>query len=31
MANREMKTVAGGFSYLEGPRWHNGMLWFVDF
>jgi sugar lactone lactonase YvrE len=31
MAKRLMKTVAEGFTYLEGPRWHNGMLWFVDF
>jgi sugar lactone lactonase YvrE len=23
--------VADGFTYLEGPRWHKGMLWFVDF
>jgi len=31
MANRDLKVVAEGFTYLEGPRWHNGMLWFVDF
>ncbi len=31
MADRELRTVADGFTYLEGPRWHNGELWFVDF
>lgn len=24
-------TVADGFSYLEGPRWHDGRLWLSDF
>lgn len=28
---REFKVVADGFTYLEGPRWHDGALWFVDF
>lgn len=28
---REFKVVADGFTYLEGPRWHEGALWFVDF
>lgn len=28
---REFKVVADGFTYLEGPRWHKGALWFVDF
>ncbi|SHK37571.1 Sugar lactone lactonase YvrE [Pseudonocardia thermophila] len=23
--------VAEGFTYLEGPRWHDGRLYFVDF
>ena len=23
-------TVAGGFLLPEGPRWHDGSLWFVD-
>ncbi|MFI5801072.1 SMP-30/gluconolactonase/LRE family protein [Streptomyces sp. NPDC051677] len=23
--------MAEGFTYLEGPRWHEGRLWFVDF
>jgi len=31
MSQREMKVVADGFTYLEGPRWHEGKLWFVDF
>jgi hypothetical protein len=24
---REITTVVTGFSYLEGPRWHDGRLW----
>lgn len=31
MTNRDVKVVAKGFTYLEGPRWHNGRLYFVDF
>ncbi len=31
MTKRVITTVAEGFTYLEGPRWHEGMLWFVDF
>ena len=31
MAKRELKVVADGLTYLEGPRWHGGELWFVDF
>ncbi|MBE2167759.1 MULTISPECIES: SMP-30/gluconolactonase/LRE family protein [unclassified Cobetia] len=31
MLNRNLRVVADGFSYTEGPRWHNGELWFVDF
>lgn len=31
MSRSEMKVVADGFNYLEGPRWHEGSLWFVDF
>ncbi|WP_076860186.1 SMP-30/gluconolactonase/LRE family protein [Bradyrhizobium mercantei] len=31
MKKRVLKTVADGFTYLEGPRWHDGKLWFVDF
>lgn len=30
MAERMTTTVAGGFLLPEGPRWHNGALWFVD-
>ncbi len=22
--------ICGGFSFIEGPRWHNGALWFSD-
>ncbi len=28
---REFTTIASGLTYSEGPRWHNGRLWFVDF
>ncbi|WP_322047437.1 SMP-30/gluconolactonase/LRE family protein [Paraburkholderia sp. J67] len=31
MTKPEIKVVAEGFTYLEGPRWYKGMLWFVDF
>lgn len=31
MSRRDTKLVAGGFHYLECPRWHEGTLWFVDF
>lgn len=31
MTQREITTVASGFTYMEGPRWHQGALWFVDF
>lgn len=31
MSKRDIKVVANGFTYLEGPRWHEGALWFVDF
>ena len=24
------QTLAGGFVYLEGPRWHQGRLWMSD-
>jgi sugar lactone lactonase YvrE len=26
-----IETVAEGFAFLEGPRWHGDRLWFVDF
>ncbi|MQA94901.1 MAG: gluconolactonase [Streptosporangiales bacterium] len=29
--SREITTVATGFSFLEGPRWHDGRIWFSDF
>ena len=25
------KTLLGGLSFAEGPRWHDGRLWFSDF
>lgn len=28
---RTVREVAGGFSYLESPRWHEGRLWLSDF
>ena len=31
MAQYAMTEVANGFTYLEGPRWYKGSLWFVDF
>lgn len=31
MKTRELTEIANGFTYLEGPRWHDGRLWFVDF
>lgn len=27
----KLDVVVDGFHYLEGPRWHEGALWFVDF
>lgn len=29
--DREISTVADGFSFLECPRWHDGRLWVSDF
>ncbi|MFO6453449.1 SMP-30/gluconolactonase/LRE family protein [Aeromicrobium sp. LTX1] len=31
MAERELRVIADGFTYTEGPRWHDGEFWFVDF
>ena len=31
MTTRELRTVADGMTYTEGPRWHDGQLYFVDF
>ncbi|MCV0404573.1 MAG: SMP-30/gluconolactonase/LRE family protein, partial [Chloroflexi bacterium] len=28
---RELKPVVTGMSYMEGPRWHDGRMWFSDF
>lgn len=29
--SREITTVVADQSYLEGPRWHDGRIWFSDF
>jgi len=31
MAEREIRTVVDGMSYLECPRWHEGRLYISDF
>jgi sugar lactone lactonase YvrE len=31
MAERAIRTVLDGMSYLEGPRWHDGRLYVSDF
>ncbi|CAG7580084.1 SMP-30/gluconolactonase/LRE family protein [Rhodococcus opacus] len=31
MSDRQLTEIAAGFTYTEGPRWHEGRLWFVDF
>ena len=31
MADRAIRTVLDGMSYLEGPRWHAGRLYVSDF
>lgn len=28
--NRQLRTVAEGFIFTEGPRWHDAELWFSD-
>jgi sugar lactone lactonase YvrE len=30
MATKQLKVLADGFIFLEGPRWHDGRLWFSD-
>jgi sugar lactone lactonase YvrE len=30
MASRQLEVLAEGFIFLEGPRWHDGRLWFSD-
>jgi len=30
MANYTLETLADGFIFLEGPRWHDGQLWLSD-
>jgi len=30
MTTHEPRTVADGFVFTEGPRWHEGALWFSD-
>src|SRR5437660_503965 len=27
----ELREVIGGIDFGEGPRWHNGRLWYSDF
>src|SRR5579864_6485262 len=27
---RTLKVLAEGFAFPEGPRWHEGSLWFSD-
>ena len=29
--NPGLRTVLGGLTFPEGPRWHDGRLWFSDF
>ena len=29
--SRELTTISSGHHFLEGPRWHDGRLWFSDF
>src|ERR1700745_1125472 len=31
MAEREIRTILDGMSYLECPRWHDGRLYLSDF
>jgi sugar lactone lactonase YvrE len=31
MADRAIRTVLDGMSYLEGPRWHDGRVYVSDF
>ena len=30
MAKYKMETLADGFVFLEGPRWHDNLLWLSD-
>jgi sugar lactone lactonase YvrE len=30
IADSELRTLLDGGRYYEGPRWHEGRLWFVD-
>jgi sugar lactone lactonase YvrE len=31
VSDHAVRNVAGGFHFLEGPRWHDGRLYFSDF
>lgn len=31
MTSREVTTIHTGIDFGEGPRWHDGRLWFSDF
>jgi sugar lactone lactonase YvrE len=31
VSDRNLATVVDGYTFLEGPRWHDGRLWLSDF
>src|SRR6201989_747153 len=31
MADRTFTPLVEGYTFLEGPRWHDGRLWLSDF
>lgn len=31
MTDRTLASAVDGFTFLEGPRWHDGRLWMSDF
>lgn len=31
MTDRSLHTLVDGYSFFEGPRWHDGRLWVSDF
>src|SRR5258708_4088559 len=31
MSNTDVKILLDGLTFPEGPRWHDGRLWFSDF
>jgi sugar lactone lactonase YvrE len=30
VVTRDVRTIAAGLAFAEGPRWHDGRLWFSD-